>query len=1042
MIILHAGSVEDGLLLWGETAVEDGGLSLSEDAYPFDAGFAGLSKGLKSGGIRLKAVKRRMKPAMAWVPTKGRSPIASSPLIAEPPSSRAKTRLARWEITGLPLMPQETIELLCASADRQTLASGVVIGADLAFWADALRFAGALVAKQRYLPVLSVRDGGYKAFWEPIFTGDDAATLAALAAAMPPACRALAGTADSPPPETPALVHLKRFIEDTVDHLVRLAPAEGSLNSPKQKRAKRSAFASAHDAWLHALHASDGAVVGDETDLAQLAEQVRAWRRPIEISAASPLRLCFRLEDPKTTEGSDEEADEETDNESADSWYVRYLLQPYDDPSLLIPLADTWSTKGRKLSALKRHNVDVAEHMLAALGQATTLCPHIAASLETASPAGYALDTTAAHEFLSERAIALEESGFGVMLPAWWTRKGTKVHLSVRAKVKSPNSQKMTGGGGLSLADVVQFDWELALGNRKLTRGELETLAGLKVPLVRLRGQWVEVNSAEIQAAFAFWEKKTPGEATVRDIVQMALGTNDAPGGFDFGGVKATGWVGDLLKQLDGRTAFDELSPPEGFVGMLRPYQVRGYSWLHFLRKWGLGACLADDMGLGKTIMALTMLQRDREAGERRPVLLICPTSVVNNWQREAARFTPELPVLIHHGADRKRGAAFAKQAGGQAMVISSYGLLQRDIKSLQNVPWAGLILDEAQNIKNPETKRAHAARALEADYRIALTGTPVENNVGDLWSIMEFLNTGFLGTQADFKRNFFIPIQAQRDQAATERLKQITGPFILRRLKTDRSIISDLPDKMEMKVFCTLTEEQASLYAAVLNEVEEALSAAEGIERKGLILATLSKLKQVCNHPAQFLGDNSRLTDRSGKLDRLAEMLEEVIAVGDRALIFSQFAEMGKLMQRHLQEIFGCEIPFLYGAVSRRKRDQMVERFQSKDGPPVFLLSLKAGGTGLNLTGANHVFHFDRWWNPAVENQATDRAFRIGQTKNVQVHKFICAGTLEEKIDEMIERKKEVADSVVGSGEGWLTKLSNDELKEIFALRNEAVGE
>jgi SNF2 family DNA or RNA helicase len=436
------------------------------------------------------------------------------------------------------------------------------------------------------------------------------------------------------------------------------------------------------------------------------------------------------------------------------------------------------------------------------------------------------------------------------------------------------------------------------------------------------------------------------------------------------------------------------------------------------------------------------MIQREWERGIKRPVLLICPTSVVNNWQREASRFTPKLPVLIHHGANRRRGAAFVKQAQEHAMVISSYGLLQRDIKSLQKVPWVGVVLDEAQNIKNPETKRARAARAIEVDYRIALTGTPVENNVGDLWSIMEFLNPGILGTQTDFKRNFFIPSQAQRDQSATKRLKRVTGPFILRRLKTDKSIISDLPEKMEMKVFCTLTEEQASLYAAVLKEVEESLSSVEGIQRKGVILATLSKLKQVCNHPTQFLGDNSRLSHRSGKLDRLTEMLEEIIAVGDRALVFTQFAEMGKLLKRHLQEMFGCEVPFLYGSVSKRNRDNMVDRFQDQDGPPIFLLSLKAGGTGLNLTGANHVFHFDRWWNPAVENQATDRAFRIGQTKNVQVHKFICAGTLEEKIDEMIERKKEIADTVVGTGEGWLTKLSNTEIKEIFALRKEAVGE
>jgi SNF2 family DNA or RNA helicase len=307
---------------------------------------------------------------------------------------------------------------------------------------------------------------------------------------------------------------------------------------------------------------------------------------------------------------------------------------------------------------------------------------------------------------------------------------------------------------------------------------------------------------------------------------------------------------------------------------------------------------------------------------------------------------------------------------------------------------------------------------------------------------VMEFLNPGFLGSREEFRRKFFIPIQALRDAEATERLRSLTAPFILRRLKTDRSIIADLPEKMEMKVYCTLTREQASLYKAVAAEAEHAVESASGIQRRGLILATLSKLKQVCNHPAQFLGDNSAIEGRSGKLARLAEMLEEVVEVGDRALVFSQFSEMGDILRRYMQERLGWEVLFLHGGVPKKRRDEMIERFQDDSGPRVFVLSLKAGGTGLNLTGANHVFHFDRWWNPAVENQATDRAFRIGQRRNVQVHKFLCAGTLEEKIDEMIEGKKEIAAKVVGTGEGWLTELSTGELKELFALRGETIGD
>ena len=527
----------------------------------------------------------------------------------------------------------------------------------------------------------------------------------------------------------------------------------------------------------------------------------------------------------------------------------------------------------------------------------------------------------------------------------------------------------------------------------------------------------------------------------------MAMGKANVPGGLDVEGVIADGWIADWLAQLDGQHAPQELDVPPEFHGTLRPYQVRGYSWLGFLKEWGLGGCLADDMGLGKTVQALALIEREWRKNGKRPVLLVCPTSVIGNWQKEAARFTPDLPVMVHHGVTRVKGPAFKQEAAKHAIVISSYSLLQRDIDVLGKVDWSGVILDEAQNIKNPETRQSKAARTIKSDYRIALTGTPVENNVGDLWSIMEFLNPGWLGTQAEFKRNFFLPIQTQRNLETAQRLKRLTGPFILRRLKTDKTIIADLPDKMEMKVYCTLTKEQASLYEAVVRDAGKSLDKTDGIQRKGVVLATLSKLKQVCNHPAQFLGDNSAIAGRSGKLARLTEMLEEVIATGERALIFSQFAEMGGIIQGHLQETFGREVMFLHGEVSRKNRDQMVERFQSgnganRDGPRLFILSLKAGGTGLNLTAANHVFHFDRWWNPAVENQATDRAFRIGQTRNVQVHKFVCAGTLEEKIDEMIESKQSLADSIVGTGEGWLTELSTTQLKELFALRQDAVGE
>ncbi len=455
---------------------------------------------------------------------------------------------------------------------------------------------------------------------------------------------------------------------------------------------------------------------------------------------------------------------------------------------------------------------------------------------------------------------------------------------------------------------------------------------------------------------------------------------------------------------------------------------------------------VADNILCHNTIQLITLLLNDRD---------ICPMSIVGNWHREIQRFAPSLSAMIHHGHERLSGAAFAEEAQKHDIVITTYALALRDKEHLDPIEWEYVVVDEAQNIKNEAAKQTQAIKALNARHKIALTGTPVENRLSELWSIMEFLNPGYLGSGKDFRANFAIPIEKYRNKDRAEALKRVIQPFVLRRLKTDKTIIADLPDKLEMKVFCNLTREQASLYEAVVKEMLEQIENSEvkemleqienseGIERKGLILSTLLKLKQVCNHPAHFVGDGSSLPGRSGKLARLEEMLEEALAEGDKALIFTQFAEMGALLRRHLQETFGCEVLFLHGGTSKKQRDLMVQRFQEdRHGAPLFILSLKAGGVGLNLTAANHVFHFDRWWNPAVENQATDRAFRIGQKRNVQVHKFVCVGTLEERIDMLIERKRALAENIIGSGENWLTEMSTDQLKELFALSREAVGE
>lgn len=1030
MIVVHLSTSDGRLALWGEASpgksarkatrrIGAARTSRSRFALEDDR----LTEAVAAGGSGLEVSPEQRQRWVAWLPSNEHGALPSSPLLTEQPEEPGAVTLAPWEVPVLVLTTEQAVAVLVAASDRTTWGPGVIVGHTLSYWATVLRFAGALVARQRYLPGLVVEKDGttFRARWEPVLTGAERLQAEQFARSMPHACRALNRDA-AEPPRSAASPMLAEVLGAFVDHLARTdakPPGKGS-----------GRFTSLHDQWVHALRAPDGRMTGDPHELARLAEQVRQWRRPLDVAASSPFRLCLRLEEPEAETGK-----------NAGLWRIGYLLQAIDDLSLLVPAETAWKGRGRDATILERGGFRPREYLLTALGQAAALCPGVEASLKSAAPAGFHLDARGAHQFLSEQAGALEDAGFGVFLPAWWTRKGTKLRLAARATVVSP---KMTSKAGLSLDEILAFQWKVALGDQTMTLTELKALARLKTPLVKVRGQWVELDAKEIQAALAFWATKGETSISAREALRMALGVAKPPGSLAFAGVDASGWFADLLAQLEGGTGFEVLEPPDGFQGTLRPYQSRGYSWLAFLRRWGLGACLADDMGLGKTVQTLALIQREwesRPARRRRPTLLICPMSVVGNWHKEAARFTPDLPVMVHHGLERARGAEFKKRVAKHALVLSSYALLHRDFDLLKQPPWTALILDEAQNIKNPQTKQAQAARALKAEQRIALTGTPVENHVGDLWSITEFLNPGWLGTQAEFKRTFHVPIQAGGDQEAARRLRRLTAPFILRRLKSDKSVIADLPEKMEMKVFCTLTREQASLYAAVTADAADQIESAEGIQRKGIVLATLVKLKQICNHPAQFLGDNTAVAGRSGKLERLTEMLDEVLSAGDRALVFSQFSEMGTLLKRHLQDTFGREVLFLHGATPKAQRDRMVERFQGKDGDatPVFILSLKAGGTGLNLTAASHVFHFDRWWNPAVENQATDRAFRIGQTRRVQVHKFVCVGTLEEKIDAMIEHKKEIAGSVVGSGEAWLTKLSNTELKELFALRDEA---
>ncbi|HEY7780952.1 MAG TPA: SNF2-related protein [Ktedonobacterales bacterium] len=846
--------------------------------------------------------------------------------------------------------------------------------------------------------------------------------------------------------------------------------------------------------WLAGLGAPGRALNASAADARLLLEGIQRWHAGLSDGEA-PFRLCFRLSPPGglvddlpgadvadadapmlTPEAADlaarageeavaglpgVDATEASPTSGANGasagadvggalgtldddepWRLDYLLQARDDLSLLLPLDEVWHERGEVAHFLERRFTRPHERVLASLGQAARLCEPIARSLRQARPAGCDLTGGEAYRFLSEVGALLEAAGFGVLVPAWWKR--TPARPTLRLRLRQPAK---TSTGLMGLDAVVAYDWKLALGGEELTRDELERLAALKEPLVRLRGKWVELRPEQMEAALRFARTHASGRMSLGEALRVSLTGEVEEHGIELEEVRADEWIGDLLGRLRGGEMLTEVPPPETLHGTLRPYQHRGLGWLAFLTRYGLGACLADDMGLGKTIELLALLLHQKGAGQlTRPVLLVCPTSVVGNWRHESARFAPDLRVLIHHGADRVGRAAaesFADEIAGYDLVVTTYSLLPRDEETLAGVDWGGVVLDEAQNIKNAETKQSRVARKLRAPMRAALTGTPVENRLAELWSIMDFLNPGYLGSHRRFHERFALPIEKDRDPKATARLQALARPFILRRLKTDPTVISDLPEKIEMREYCPLTREQVTLYEAVvrdgLRQVEEA---DEPMRRRGIVLAMLTRLKQVCNHPAHLLGDGSPLAGRSGKLTRLEELVEELLDEGDRALIFTQFTAMADRLEPYLRERFGTEVLYLHGGVPQHQRERLIARFQSEDGPPLFLLSLKAGGLGLNLTRANHVIHFDRWWNPAVENQATDRAFRIGQTRNVQVRKFVCTGTLEERIDAMIEQKRDLAENIVGTGEGWITELSTAQLRDLFSLRADALAD
>ncbi|MEM9662410.1 MAG: DEAD/DEAH box helicase [Planctomycetota bacterium] len=1058
MIVLHAVWALGRLQVWGEDAsvalpvAEDGvDLPATTDTHPYVVAASAVGEMLVDSGVELSpgSLSLRLPAAGAAVLPSARLAHAGGVSLAD----YSPDGLVRVDIEAVAPRSGDVGRLLEWLCDAPP--AGVSIDPSIEYLALVARFARRLIAQQRFVPGLrQMATGELRGAWQAWLADEATAEdAAALVAAMPSSVRAGVDVFEHDPAS---------ILDDMVGRLVDAQARAALIADDMPEVIEGRDTSDVNVAWLSGLLGEANTV--ETPDRRELVKGVRGWTGRLEERGASTeWRLCLRLNEPIVMEPEPQFDEDGTERpqiiEPADAmWSLSFHLQPLEAEDVMVDAADIWLLASDTLTLEGRRLDNPQELLLGELGRASRLYKPLERALDESEPVDVQLTTKEAYAFLREVRPILREQGFGVMEPPWFGSSGSR--LGARLLLESDPTElgedagmsSSAGAAQLGLEALVGYQWQIAVGDTTLTLKEFEQLAERKSPLVLINGQWVEIRPEDVEAAVKFIRENPGGSMAVGEAIRMAFGADARTHGLNVIGLETSGWLSDVFGSSTGES-LPVLDQPDGFTGTLRPYQLRGFSWLAFLERFGFGACLADDMGLGKTIQLLAAIVHEREHAPEgtkpAPTLLVVPTSVVGNWVHEAHRFAPQLKVHIHHGPERNQGDAFIKMCSENDMVVTTYALANRDQDLLGAVRWGRLVLDEAQFIKNPAAKQAQAVRNISAEKRVALTGTPVENRLSELWSIMDFLNPGYLGPSATFRKKFAVPIERYRDENRGRQLRALVRPFVLRRLKSDPKVVGDLPPKVESREYTHLTNEQAELYESTVKRMLTQVEEAEGMKRRGIVLSALVQLKQICNHPAQALKEFDKSSNvapsaaRSGKATRIIEMLDEILASGDQALIFTQFRVMGHMLAIMLRHAFDKDVLFLHGGTPRTQRQKLVEDFQRADGSsPIMLVSLRAGGVGLNLTAANHVFHFDRWWNPAVENQATDRAYRIGQTRTVQVHKFVCRGTLEERIDEMLEAKTELAEQIVGSGEQWLTELDTDALKELLTLRDDAVGE
>jgi hypothetical protein len=858
------------------------------------------------------------------------------------------------------------------------------------------------------------------AYWGATIDEPIQEALDAIAAALPSVC------ADAFDGDRDALVH--DLYACAVDQIARDRLRAAGIKLGNRVMRNRP---SAPELFLDGLTSTEPELPA-HAGIGALERRLTDWvDRGLERRSSAPWLLSLRLD-----ERSDDEPHEPYDGEAAEkasSVILELWLQAADDPTLALPTSLLHDGGDAVFGFLRSADPRVAVHRQ--LGLIEPVLAEGGLAFDAAEPTRIELSDDDVRFVLRTAIPRFEELGVPVLLPRNWVNSSSRLRVNLTATSVAARSS------GLFTTDALaRFDWRLAIGDTTLTEEELIELAAAKEPLIRVRGRWHALRRSEVEKALLFLERRREG--SVVDLVRAVSGIELEDAGLELGDVVLDDALSALLDGGDERH-YEPLATPAAMTQPLFPFQERGHGWLRLLGDLGIGAILADDMGLGKTVQAIAMLTSEREqfgAEAFGPTLVVCPMSVTRQWAREIERFAPSLRVHLHHGGERLTGADLVEVARSSDVVITSYDIATRDIETLSSIRWDRLLLDEAQDVKNPATKRARALRRLDARRTLAMTGTPIENRLDELWAIMDIVNPGLLGSRERFQRSFARPIEAHGDSRALERLRAMVQPFILRRPKDSPEVELELPQITVTKEYCKLTLEQASLYQATVDRWMPRIEEHErSFGRRGAVLAMLGQLKQVCNHPEMVLATGRPLAGRSGKLERLVELLEAMPA-DDKALVFTQYPGFDRLVP-HLHRRLGREIGFFHGGLAARQRDELVEAFSHPDGPSVLVISIRAGGRGLNLPAANHVFHFDRWWNPAVEQQATDRAYRFGQHKDVFVHSLICTATLEERIDELLDSKRELAEKVVaGRADDWLGELDLDAIRAAVSLSDNSV--